>query len=157
MAKKKGSFLGKVFFGAAVAGGAALLNKWEKQAKEENRDIKDVAKEKVDNLVDDVNSGKAAEKVEELADKAVDFAEKTIDDFNSGELQANLQQKYDETVESVRSGEFKEKTMETAAKAKETLLGAKDGIVDMFDDPKETADDVNKEIAEIVEAAREQE
>ena len=149
MAKRKGSFLGKVIFAGAIAGAAALISKLEQEAKEENKDILDVAKEKADNFVDDVNSGKAAEKVEELADKAVDLAGKTINDFNSGELQANLQQKYAETVESVKSGEL-------AAKAKDTILNAKDGVADILDRPK-TADDVKEEIAEIVKAASEQE
>ena len=153
---KRNSFLGKVIFAGAVAGAATLISKLEKQAKEEDRDIKDVAKEKYDELVEDVNSGKAAEKAEDLADKAVDFAEKTIDDFNSGELQTNLQQKYNETVDSFNSGELKEKAKEAAAKAKDTIQSAKDGIVDIFDEPKQTAEDVKEEIAQIVEEASKQ-
>ena len=46
MARRKGGFLGKLFGAAAVAGAAAAVSKLEKQAKEEGKDILDVAKDR---------------------------------------------------------------------------------------------------------------
>ena len=51
MARRRGSFLGKLLGIAAVAGAAATVSKLEKQAKEEEKDILDVAKEKYDGFV----------------------------------------------------------------------------------------------------------
>lgn len=146
---KRGSFLGKLFGAAAVAGAAVAVSKLEKQAKEEGKDILDVAKEKVDSLVEDVKSGEAVEKAKEFATKAQDFAEKTVNDVNSGEFKENLQQKFNETVESVKSGEFVEK-------AKETVTNVKDGVVDLFDGrPGTVAEDVKEDVDEVIEALSE--
>ena len=83
MARRRGSFLGKLLGIAAVAGAAAAVSKLEKQAKEEEKDILDVAKEKYDGFMEEVKSGEALQ-------KAKDFAEKTVNDVNSGQFQENL-------------------------------------------------------------------
>ena len=67
MAKRKSGFLGKLFGAAAIAGAAAAVSKLEKQAKEEGKDILDVAKEKLNETVESVKSGEAKEKVTEFA------------------------------------------------------------------------------------------
>ena len=150
MAKKR-SFLGKLFGAAAVAGAAVAVSKLEKQAKEEGKDILDVAKEKVDGFVGEVKSGEALEKAKDFANKAQDFAEKTVNDVNSGEFAENLKGKLNETVESVKSGEFADKAMEVAT-------NVRDGVVDLFDGKgdntiglKEAAKDVMDKVEEVVE------
>ena len=116
MARRRGSFLGKLLGIAALAGAANAVSKLEKQAKEQDRDILDVAKEKYDDLVEDVKSGEALK-------KAKDFAEKTVNDVNSGEFQENLKEKFNQTVESVKSGEFAQKAKEKVKlKVKEVTL-----------------------------------
>ena len=71
MKRRKGSFLGKLFGAAAVAGAAAAISKLEKQAKEEGKDILDVAKEKADGFVEDVKSGAVVEKAKDLAGRFI--------------------------------------------------------------------------------------
>lgn len=150
MAKKRGSFLGKLFGAAVVAGAAATVSKLEKQAKEEGKDILDVAKEKVDSFVEDVKSGEALEKAKDFANKAQDFAEKTVNEVNSGEFSENLKGKINETVESVKSGEF-------ADKAKEVATNVRDGVVDLLDGKEgentiaDAVDNVVEKVEDIVE------
>ena len=93
MAKKRGSFLGKLFGAAAVAGAAKVVSDLEKQAKEEGKDILDVAKEKADSVVESVKSGEAFE-------KAQNFAEKTVNEINSGEFV----EKAKDTVTNLKDG-----------------------------------------------------
>lgn len=136
MAKKRGSFLGKLFGAAAVAGAAKVIVDLEKKAKEEGKDILDVAKEKADSVVESVKSGEAFE-------KAQNFAEKTVNEINSGEFQENLKNKINETVESVKSGEFVEK-------AKDTVTNLREGVNDILDG-KESTDNVIENTYEEVE------
>ncbi len=133
--KRRGSFLGKLLGAAAVAGAATAISKLEKQAKEEGKDILDVAKEKADGVVESIKSGEALEKAQDLAEKAQGFAEKTVNDINSGEFADNLKNKLNETVESVKSGEALEK-------AKDTVANVRDGVVDLFDGKPENVMDV---------------
>lgn len=153
MAKRRSGFLAKLFGAAAVAGAAAAVSSLEKQAKEEGKDILDVAKEKVDGFVEDVKSGEALEKAKNFANKAQDFAEKTVNDVNSGEFAENLKGKINETVESVKSGEFTEK-------AKEMAANVRDGVTDLFDgkaeenviDAQEVVDEVTENVNEAIDS-----
>ena len=120
---KKGGLLRKLFGAAAVAGAATVVSKLEKQAKEEGRDILDVAKDKVDNFVADVKSGEA----------------------NSGEFTENLKEKINETVDSVKSGEFAEKASDFANKATDFAENVKDGVVDLLDGNNNNLNTMNAE------------
>jgi len=131
---KKGSFLGKLFGVAAVAGAAQAISQLEKEAKEQGKDILDVAKDKLGNVVENVKSGEALEKV-------TDFAEKTVENVKSGEFVDTVKDKLDDVMESVKSGEF-------AEKAKETAANLKDGVVDIFDGKEEN---IVEEVIEAVE------
>lgn len=143
MANKKGGFLGKLLGAAAIAGTAAAISKLEKQAKEENKDILDVAKDRFDEIVKDTKSG-------EIVDKASDAVMKTVDDIKSGEFQENVKTKLNETIEDVKSGEI-------FNKASDVATNVKDGVVDLFDGKKEEATEevVNneEEAAEAIEEA----
>lgn len=142
---KKGGLLRKLFGAAAVAGAATVVSKLEKQAKEEGRDILDVAKDKVDNFVADVKSGEAAKKAKDFANKATDFAEKTAQEVNSGEFTENLKEKINETVDSVKSGEFAEKASDFANKATDFAENVKDGVVDLLDGNNNNLNTMNAE------------
>jgi len=154
MAKRRSGFLGKLFGAAALAGAAAVVSKMEKQAKEEGKDILDVAKEKVDGFVEDVKSGEALEKAKTLANKAQDFAEKTVNEVNSGEFKENLKDKLNETVESVKSGEFTEKAMEMATNVKDGVVDLFDGKADAVINAEETAQDVEEIVNNINDDAQ---
>lgn len=105
--KGLGGLLGKL---AVAVGLAAVVSNLEKEAKEEGRDITDVAAEKVNNFVDSVKSGDLQKNVLEKADKVINGTKDTI---NSA-------------VESVKSGEIKDK-------ATEAVDNLRDGVVDLFD------------------------
>ena len=104
MAKKK-SGLGGLLGAAALAGAAAAISKLEKEAKENDKDILDVAKEKISGLVNDVKSGDIVGKADEAVGKVADFATKTVDDVKSGEFARNVQNTFNKTVEGIKSGE----------------------------------------------------
>ena len=133
MARRKRRGLGGLLGKLAVAVGlAAVVSNLEKEAKEEGRDITDVAADKVNNFVNDVKSGEFQKNVLEKADNLVNGAKETINN----------------TVESVKSGEIKDK-------ATEVVDNIRDGVVDIFDgkgtndeeepsDPEET-EETNEE------------
>ncbi|MBQ5412686.1 MAG: hypothetical protein IIU19_04810 [Oscillospiraceae bacterium] len=111
MARRKKRGLGGLLGKLAVAVGlAAVVSNLEKEAKEEGRDITDVAADKVNNFVNNVKSGELQKNVLEKADKLVNGAKETINN----------------TVESVKSGEIKDKATEMAD-------NLRDGVVDIFD------------------------
>ena len=115
MAKKKGGVLG-----AAVAAGAvALISKYEKEAKEQGKDINDVAKDKFADLVDNVKSGEFVEGLKESAAKLVESVK-------SGDIVDDAKDAFNNAVDSVKSGEALDKI-------KETAVNLKDGVVDMVD------------------------
>ena len=131
MARRKKRGLGGLLGKLAVAVGlAAVVSNLEKEAKEEGRDITDVAADKVNNFVNNVKSGELQKNVLEKADKLVNGAKETINN----------------TVESVKSGEIKDKTDQVVDKATEMVDNLRDGVVDLFDGtgtnaPEETEDD----------------
>ena len=111
MARRKKRGLGGLLGKLAVAVGlAAVVSNLVKEAKEEGRDITDVAADKVNNFVNNVKSGELQKNVLEKADKLVNGAKETI--IN--------------TVESVKSGEIRDKATEMAD-------NLRDGVVDIFD------------------------
>ena len=128
MARKRGG-LGGFLKVAALAGAAAAIFKLEKEAKEKDTDILDVAKEKINNFVNDVKTGEIQDKADAAVDKVADFATKTVDDVKSGEFSKNVTEQFNKTVEEIKSGEALNKVSEFAA-------GVKDGVVDIFDGKK---------------------
>ncbi len=111
MARRKRRGLGGLLGKLAVAVGlAAVVSNLEKEAKEEGRDITDVAADKVNNFVNNVKSGELQKNVLEKADKLVNGAKETINN----------------TVESVKSGDIRDKATEMAD-------NLRDGVVDIFD------------------------
>lgn len=140
--KKGGSLLGGILGAAAVAGAAKVISDLEKQAKEEGVDILDVAKQKAEDIVEDVKSGELAKNV---GGKIGDTINDVIDDVKSGELQ----EKVTNLVEDVKTGEIKDilsdkakdviedvKSDEFKQKAGETLTNLKDGVIDILDGKK---------------------
>ena len=129
MARRKRRGLGGLLGKLAVAVGlAAVVSNLEKEAKEEGRDITDVAADKVNNFVNNVKSGELQKNVLEKADKLVNGAKETINN----------------TVESVKSGEIRDK-------ATEVVDNIRDGVVDIFDgkgtneeDDTDTADETEE-------------
>ena len=144
MARKRRSFLGRLFGLAAVAGAAAAVSNLEKQAKEQGRDISEVAKEKYDNIIQEVKSGEALQ-------KAKNFAEKTVNDVNSGEFQENLKVKINQTVESVKSGEFADKAKQMANNVKDGVTSLIDSASEEFMQADEVVEDVSQKVEEVVE------
>ena len=111
---------GKALGAAAVTAGlAAIVAKLEEQAKAEGRDILDVAKEKIEGIVDDVKSGEAA-------DKATALANKLADDFTSGEMLDAATEKFNNLVEDVKSG----KIVDDATQLANNVY---DGVIDILD------------------------
>ena len=131
MARKRRRGLGGLIGKLAVAVGlAAVVSNLEKEAKEEGRDITDVAADKVNNFVDSVKSGELQKNVLEKADKVINGTKESIN----------------KTVESVKSGEIKDKADQVVDKATEMVDNLRDGVVDLFDGtgtnaPEETEDD----------------
>ncbi len=95
---------------AVAVGLATVVSNLEKKAKEEGRDITDVAADKVTTLVDSVKSGELQKDVLDKADRFINGAKETIDN----------------TVESVKSGEIREK-------ATELVDNLRDGVADFLD------------------------
>ena len=133
MARRKRRGLGGLLGKLAVAVGlAAVVSNLEKEAKEEGRDITDVAADKVNNFVNDVKSGELQKNVLEKADKLVNGAKETINN----------------TVESVKTGEIRDK-------ATEVVDNIRDGVVDIFDG-KGTNEEDDADIAEETEETAEE-
>ena len=126
MARRKRRGLGGLLGKLAVAVGlATVVSKLEKEAKEEGKDITDVAVEKVNNIVESVKSGELQKNVLDTADKIINGAKEKVND----------------TVDSVKSGEIRDKATEMAD-------NLRDGVIDMFDgagtnapEESETADE----------------
>lgn len=143
MAKKKKGF-GGLLTVAALAGVVAAIFKLEKEAKEKDTDILDVAKEKVDGFVNDVKTGEIQEKADAAVDKVADFATKTVEDVKSGEFTKNVSEQFNKTVEEIKSGEALDKVEKFAT-------GVKEGVVDIFDG-KKAEEDSTEEPEEKTEA-----
>lgn len=137
--KKDGSLLGGLLGAAAVAGAAKVISDLEKEAKQEGKDILDVAKEKVDDIVEDAKSGELEQNIKEkvgdlvkdvkdidLQKDVIDKANKLVDDAKSGELKNKVEDKIKDIAAEVQSDEFK-------AKASETVQNLKDGVIDILD------------------------
>ena len=120
MARKRRRGLGGLIGKLAVAVGlAAVVSNLEKEAKEEGRDITDVAADKVNNFVDSVKSG---------------------------ELQKNVLEKADKVINGTKESINKTVADQVVDKATEMVDNLRDGVVDLFDGtgtnaPEETEDD----------------
>lgn len=135
MAKKKGSGFGKLLGAAAIASIAKIISDLNKKAKKDGKDILDVAKEKMDDIVEDAKSGELADKAKEAVGKAGEsigqFAQdvksgKLVDDVKSGKMAEDVKTKFSETVDKVKSEEFKNEAASFAQNLKE-------GVIDIFD------------------------
>lgn len=126
MAKRRKNRLGILVGAAAIAGAVAAIVKLEREAKERDADILDVAKEKIDSLIEDVKSGDIANKADTAAKIVTDFANKTVEDVKSGEFQKNVTEQFNKTVDEIKSGEALEKASKIANEFK-------DGVNDIFD------------------------
>ena len=115
MAKKRGGLLGL----AVLAGGAAyIIHKLEKKAKEEGKDIGDVAKDSVNSAIEDVKSGKVLEDSKE-------FVNKTVEDIKSGKIVEDAKETIENAYEDVKSGK-------TLKEAQEFAKNVKDGVIDII-------------------------
>lgn len=144
MAKKDGildDVVSAAVFGAAAKGLADL----EKQAKEEGKDILEVAKEKAEGLISSISEdGKAEAALKGVTDKVGDV----IEDLKSGELVDSITDKVNDVIEDAKSGKLLEELGDVAnnviekvtseefkKEASETISNIKDGIIDIFDGP----------------------
>lgn len=155
MARRKRRVIGGLLGRLAVAVGlAAVVSNLEKEAKEEGKDITDVAAEKVNTFVDSVKSGELQKNVLEKADKVINGTKETInsavESVKSGEIAEKADKVLNDTketisnaVEAVKSGEIKDK-------ATQAVDNLRDGVVDLFDgtgtnvpeeETEETSDD----------------
>ena len=128
MAKRKSGLGGLLGAAAVAAGAAAVISKLDKEAKANDKDIIDVAKEKVEGLISDIKSGEIVDKADQAIDKVTDFANKTVEDVKSGEFTKNVQEQFNKTVDSVKSGEAFDKAQEYVKNVKasvEDLLNEK--------------------------------
>ena len=139
MARRRKSIFGKLVGAAVIAGAAKIIVDLNKKAKEDDRDNKDVAKEKFNGIVDDAKSGELTDKAMESVGKAKDsigqFANdvksgKVAEDIMSGKVAEDVKTKFNETVEKVTSDEFKNEATAFAQNLKE-------GVVDIFDNKDE--------------------
>ena len=79
MARRRKNVIGGLLGRLAVAVGlAAVVSNLEKEAKEEGKDITDVAVEKVNTFVDNVKSGELQKNVLEKADKIINSTKETV-------------------------------------------------------------------------------
>jgi Glu-tRNA(Gln) amidotransferase subunit E-like FAD-binding protein len=132
MAKRRkglGGLIGKL---AVAVGLAAVVSNLEKQAKEEGKDITDVAADKVNSLVDSVKSGELQKNVLEKADKVINGTKESLD----------------KAVESVKSGEIKDKANEVVDSLRDSVDNLRDGVVDLFDGTGTNAPEEEKEESE---------
>ena len=79
--KSHGGLLNGLLGAAAVAGAATVISKLEKEAKEEGKDILDVAKEKVGDIIEDAKSGELTNKVSDAIDKVTDKIEDVVHEY----------------------------------------------------------------------------
>ena len=107
MARRRKRLLGRL---AVAVGLAAVVSNLEKEAKEEGKDITDVAVDKVNTFVDSVKSGELQKNVLEKADKLINSTKESVNN----------------AVETVKSADIKEKVVEMAD-------NLKDGVVDIID------------------------
>lgn len=135
MARRRHSFL-NLLGAAALVGAAVGIVKISKEAKEKEMDPVDLAKEKVNKLMEDIKSGEFANQVEEAKDKVTDFVDKTVEDAKSGELSKNIQDKFNQTFEEIKSGE----TYEKASKFANDL---KDSVTDFFDSKEDDEEKID--------------
>ena len=105
--KKDGGLLNGLLGAAAVAGAATVISKLEKEAKEEGKDILDVAKEKVGDIIEDAKSGELAADAKGFVENISDKIEDVIEDAKTGDLAKNLQEKAKDVIEDVQTSYLK--------------------------------------------------
>lgn len=115
MAKKGGVLLGiAALFGTA----AVIISKLEKKAKQEGKDIGDVAKDSINNVVDSVKSGRAVENSKE-------YVNKKVEDIKSGKFVEDAKDAVTKAYEDVKSGKILNEVNDIA-------VNAKDGVMDII-------------------------